>query len=67
MDNDDINNDIININNDIYVIAFKQIVHCLPIHNYVINVIAATITYYCGHNNTFILPIDNISKIINNK
>ncbi len=61
MDNND------DINNDTYVIAFKQIVHCLPVHNYILNVVAATITYYCGQNNTFILPIENISNLINNK
>jgi hypothetical protein len=63
--NNNINDDI---NNDTYVIAFKQIVYCLPIHNYVLNMAAATITYYCGHNNTIIMAIDKINDlIINNK
>ncbi len=67
--NDDINDCINDCNNndDLYILAFKKIIHCLPIHNYVLNVVAATITYYCGKNNTFILPIENISNLINNK
>ncbi len=52
-------NDIVN---DPYVIAFTKIVTCLPIHSYVINNAAAIITYYCGQNNTFILPLDEINK-----
>ncbi len=48
MDNDD----------DPYIVAFKQIVTCLPIHNYVINTATAIITYYCGQNNTFMLPLE---------
>ena len=52
MDN---NNDM---NNDPYIIAFNKIITCLPIHSYIINSAAVIITYYCGQNNTFILPID---------
>ena len=68
MDN---NNDINNINdindNNPYIIAFKQIIHCLPINNYVLNIMTGIITYYCGQNNTFIIPIDSINNLINNK
>ena len=56
MDN---NNDM---NNDPYIIAFNKIITCLPIHSYIINSAAVIITYYCGQNNTFILPIDIINK-----
>jgi hypothetical protein len=44
--------------NDPYIIAFNKIVTCLPIHNYVINSVTAMITYYCGLNNIFTLPLD---------
>jgi hypothetical protein len=43
--------------NDPYIMAFNKIVTCLPVHNYVINSLAAIVTYYCGLNNTFILPL----------
>jgi hypothetical protein len=49
--------------NDPYIIVFKELVNCLPIHNYVINSIESIITYYCGKNNTIILPIDTISPL----
>jgi hypothetical protein len=42
--------------NDPYIMAFNKIVTCLPVHNYVINSLAAMVTYYCGLNNTFTLP-----------
>ena len=48
--------------NDPYIIAFNKIVTCLPIHNYVINSVTAMITYYCGLNNTFIIPLDIVSS-----
>lgn len=44
--------------NDPYIIAFNKIFTCLPVHNYVINSVTAMITYCCGLNNTFILPLD---------
>ncbi len=50
--------------NDPYVIAFKVFVHCLPINDYVINVMMNTITYYCGHNNTFTIPHSYVDSII---
>jgi hypothetical protein len=67
--NNDSNDDDVkdDINDDVYIIAFKEIIHCLPIHNYVLNTIAATITYYCGQNNTIILSLDKINYLINNK
>ena len=43
-----------------YVIAFKISYHCLPIHNFIINMIIGTITYYCGNNNTITLPLEYI-------
>ena len=49
--------------NDPYIIAFNKIVTCLPIHNYVINSVTAMSTYYCGVNNTFILPLDIIPSV----
>ena len=49
--------------NDPYIIAFNKIVTCLPIHNYVINSVPAMITYYCGLNNTFTLPLDIIPSV----
>ena len=49
--------------NDPYIIAFNKIVTCLPIHNYVINSVTAMITYYCGLNNTFTLPLDIIPSV----
>lgn len=58
MDN---NNDTIeDINNSPYVIAFKIAYHCVPIHNFIVNMIAGTIVYYCGLNNTITLPLDYI-------
>ncbi len=53
-----------NINNDPFVISFKTIVHCLPVHNYIINIVFATITYYCGNNNTITLSLDAIKNQI---
>ncbi len=53
-------------NSDPYVIAFKVIVHCLPINNYIIDVVSNIITYYCGQNNIITLPYSSIENIIDN-
>lgn len=50
--------------NDPYVNAFKVFAHCLPMHDYVIDTVCNIITYYCGHNNTFIIPYSYIESII---
>jgi hypothetical protein len=52
------------MDNDPYIIAFKQFVHCLPIHDYIINIYDNIITYYCGNNNTFVFPYKYIETIV---
>jgi len=66
MDNNNDTDNNEDINNDLYVIAFKTVITCLPIHKYIINIAVATITYYCGNNNTITMSLDYItSKIVN--
>jgi hypothetical protein len=52
------------MDNDPYIIAFKTIIHCLPINNYIINTIDNIITYYCGNNNTITMSYNYIESII---
>ncbi len=52
------------MDNDPYVIAFKTIIHCLPINNYIINTLDNIITYYCGNNNTITMSYNYIESII---
>ncbi len=47
-----------------YIMAFKQIVHCLPIHDYIIDTVANIIIYCCGNNNTITLSYSQIESII---
>ncbi len=46
------------------IIAFKLFVHCLPIHEYIINIVKDTIIYYCGQNNTFIFSYSYINHLM---
>ncbi len=52
------------MDNDPYIIAFKLFVHCLPVHNYIINAFDNIITYYCGNNNTFIIPYNYVETVV---
>ncbi len=65
----DTTNDTTNdsIDNDPYVIAFKISYHCLPVHNYIINVVSvgiSTVIYYCGNNNTITLSLEYVKNKI---
>ena len=51
MDNNDFDLDQI-------ITRFNEVINCLPLHNYVIDFISNTIIYYCGRNNTIIIPIE---------
>ena len=53
MDNNDFDLDQI-------ITRFNTLINCIPLHNYVIDFISNTIIYYCGRNNTIIIPIENI-------
>jgi hypothetical protein len=46
------------------IIAFKLFVHCEPVTNYIIETLSDIITYYCGNNNTFIIPYSYIQNIL---
>ena len=51
------------MDNDPYIIAFTTLAYCLPIHDYIIDCINNIITYHCGNNNTFIIPLNYIESI----
>jgi hypothetical protein len=51
---------------DPFVLAFKLIVHCEPINNYIIDMMNNMITYYCGNNNRIIFPYLYIENLIKN-